>query len=175
MQEFPRVSKHRDSFHVGLHYDGRLRLASQLVSKDRQSGFLHKLLINAVMFCVSVRSAATLLARCVRMFPGRCASPRVPRQISATLVRTLRVQGASSNASSLPAPTSSTEKQGVFKLYPIIFYLYIVCLFPLPDFYETKIIIKYFVERLVIRFSDWLKVQLLHKSLYSSGDQRSTM
>merc|ERR1711894_205451 len=89
-----------------------------------------------------MRSAATLLARCVRMFPGRCASPRVPRQTSATLVRTLRVQGASSNASNLHAPTSSTDKQGAFKLYPIIFYLYIVCLFPLPDFYETKIIIK---------------------------------
>ena len=173
MQEIPRVSKHRDSFHVGLHYDGRHRLASRLVSKDRQSWFLHKLLINAVMFNVSVRSAATLRARCVRMFPGRCASPRVPRQTSATLVKTLRVQGASSNASSLPAPTSSTEKQGVFRLYPII--LYIVCLFPLPDFYETKIIIKYFVERLEIGFLDWLKVQLLHKSLYSSGDQRSTM
>ena len=176
MQEFPRVSKHRDSFHVGLHYDGRHRLASRLVSKDRQSGFLHKLLINAVMFCVSVRSAATLLARCVRMCLGRCASPRVPRQTSATLVRTLRVQGASSNASSLPAPTSSTEKQSLFRLYPII--LYIVCkmiVYFHCQTYESKIIIKYFVERLVIRFSDWLKVQLLHKSLYSSGDQRSTM
>ena len=130
------------------------------------------MLINAVMFYVSVRSAATLRARCVRTFLGRCVSPRVLRQTTATLVRTLWVLGASSNASNQHAPISSTE---AFKLYPII--LYIVCkmiVYFHCQTYETKIIIKYFVEILEIGFFEWLKVQLLHKSLYSSGDQRST-
>ena len=97
------------------------------------------------MFYISVRSAATLQVRCARTFLGRCVSPRVLRQTTATLVRTLWVLGASSNASNQHAPISSTE---AFKLYPII--LYIVCkmiVYFHCQTYETKIIIKHILLR----------------------------
>merc|ERR1712147_22688 len=76
------------------------------------------------------RSAVTQGARCVRTCPGRCVSPPAPRQTSATPARASRSAEASSNASSPPVQTTSTNKRGVFKHYQSISsnsFVYIVC------------------------------------------------